>query len=74
MNRADIIRMANEAKLPRRFEDFEPSLLTQLEKFAQLVANDQLNICSEICERYGDKYDSPEAYELAELMLRKVKE
>ena len=52
MNREDIIRMAHEADLCNEVgeDDYTYSVVSQLERFAALVAAAEREACAKVCE------------------------
>jgi len=56
MNRDDIIRLATEAGLLRSGEDWTMPLrwgVTEVERFAALVASVEREACAQLCYSYG---------------------
>lgn len=50
MNRDDIIKMAQEAKLPYEYDTGRILYLKQLERFAALVAAAEREACANVCQ------------------------
>jgi hypothetical protein len=57
MNREDIIRMAEEASGGRQPDGWGVMLdHEQLERFANLVAAAEREMCAAVCDKLGDEY------------------
>ena len=54
MNRKDIIRMAREAGLSNDFGNLGYPYLPELERFAELVAAAEREVCAQICGEVGE--------------------
>jgi hypothetical protein len=65
MTRDDIIRMAREAKLPYEYDTARLLYLTELERFAALVAAAEGEACSKLVEQYTGAWDD-QGYALAQ--------
>ena len=52
MTDEEIIKMANQAKLPHDYVRGKPMWLDKLEEFAKLVAEKEREACAEICDGF----------------------
>lgn len=64
MTRDDIIRMAREAGLTRKYRETDLDVVahsfTQIERFAALVAAAEREECAKICDEVNKEYDGEE--------------
>jgi hypothetical protein len=58
MTHDDIIRLAQEAKLPYEYDTGRVLHLKELERFAALVASAERETCAQVCEAIAEEYAS----------------